>query len=68
MIICVLNFSSSRVVKKTKNFRTVSNVGNNYYNNANYREAGTGGGGRRGSCPSCLLLGGARGAEVPLDL
>jgi hypothetical protein len=25
-------------------------------------------GGRRGSCPSCLLLGGARGAEVPFEL
>ena len=24
-----------------------------------------GGGGRRGSCPPCLLLGGARGAKVP---
>ena len=23
------------------------------------------GGGRRGSCPPCLLLGGARGAKVP---
>jgi hypothetical protein len=33
------------------------------------RDAGTGGGGgRRGSCPSCLLLGGARGAEVPFEL
>ena len=29
------------------------------------RDAGTGGGGRRGSCPPCLLLGGARGAKVP---
>ena len=27
-----------------------------------------GGGGRKGSCPSCLLLGGARGAEVPFEL
>ena len=29
-----------------------------------------GAGGRRGSCPSCLLLGGARGggAEVPFEL
>ena len=25
-------------------------------------------GDRRGSCPSCLLLGGARGAEVPFEL
>ena len=29
------------------------------------RDAGTGGG-RRGSCPPCLLLGGAREAKVPL--
>ena len=28
------------------------------------RDAETGGG-RRGSCPPCLLLGGARGAKVP---
>jgi hypothetical protein len=27
-----------------------------------------GGAGGRGSCPSCLLLGGARGAEVPFEL
>jgi hypothetical protein len=32
------------------------------------RDAGTGGGGRRGSFPSCLLLGGAWGAEVPFEL
>ena len=30
-----------------------------------FRDAGTGGGGRRGSCLPCLLLGGARGAKVP---
>ena len=28
------------------------------------RDAGTGGGGRRGSCPSCSLPGGERGAKV----
>ena len=30
------------------------------------RDAGTGGGGRRGSSPPCLLLEGAKGAKMPL--
>jgi hypothetical protein len=31
------------------------------------RDAGTGGGGRRGSRPRCPLPGGARGAKVPFQ-
>ena len=31
------------------------------------RDAGTGGGGRRGIRPCCLLPGGARGAKVPFQ-